>query len=1291
MAVVSLFVSSTFRDFHGERDALVGPVRAVLDERLAPYGCRVEVVDLRWGVAAGDDGLTDEERQRRVLDVCLGEINRSRPLFLGLVGLRYGWVPPLARVRRVAAEAGLEHIDLTDRSVTALEIEHGVFSRSDIDAILLVRDAVGELPEGWQDADTGPIEALRERVLSWDGGQVHTYQVATDGRRVVDLSAFEALAIEVLGPLVEKRARQLIGERPDPYVAAQERFFEDRGGVVAGRDRVLDEVFAALEAGAGRCLIGVSGVGKSAVWCAALSRLRAAGRRVITLVIGVAPDSTSLAAAVRILAGQLGQEVPAGLDEESLLDWFRGVLAAAGPLVVAVDGLDGLDAGDVRERLPLLTGLPASTTVLASTTLETQATLLERVGVAPVVLSDLRAAEVPGVIDALLRQVRRQLPRAAIDALARAPRSPLWLSLAFSELLVLDEDDFVALDVTLDPAMALDALLVDTVLGLPSDVEDLIHRILDRVEERFGRDVVSDALGLLAVSRSGLTQLDLVELTGHDELTVAGIRRGLRALVSVRGVGGRLGFAHGVVAEVLTARYARDPTWLHTRLAGHLHASSERDAVREDDLLWHLLYAAGEPTPALVLNRLAPFTPEAERAAMVLTDAFGSAGPHFSRFDTLDHTGIDVINWVSEQRSSGRLSVADLEMLTRTALHQARRLVASEPASALARRNMSVALANSGTAARSAGDLKQASEAYDESLQLRRALAAENPDDTRAQRDLRLALWQASSVAEDSGDTRPAVQLFGESLQMLRQVFDDQPNLQSRLEVAVAMSHAARLSLNEGAHDEAARGYDLSLRMARDLAEDYPKSVPVRRAVLGALEGVGLVALKEGKLAQAARVFDEMVELARELAEADPASSGAQEGLASALEKAAPVGVLLMNPRAGQHFDELLAIRRRLADADTSNSEAEAKLAKALDVASSVMLRIGGPARAAKLYDEALGIRRKLADADSRNVTARSGLAAALESSGRVALELGRNGRASQLLEEALEIRRRLADADPRNVAARSGLAAALESNGRVARVLGKEGRASELLEEALALRRVLVDDDPTFAARSSLQELLGTMGDNAREMGQLDRAMRAYGEMAELAGDLVETDRNSLPARWGHSAALRKTGDLARETGDIDRATHMYDRLLDTARWLCEAQPDNESAAKGLAEALNLVGSVALSVGRAGRAEQVFEESQRSLTVRHDSDPIDGARMPLLIEASTGLADARLASHRDREAAVGLVDAVEYLLDHAGGFTESDAAQLLGKLDEVRVALGPRDLLLARRCRRLVKRLLNT
>ncbi len=89
--VKTIFVSSTFRDMQAERDLLRYDVTSRLNAFAEPYGRRVELLDLRWGIDSTD--LDSEAAQRKVLDVCLGEIERARPLFIGLIGGRYGWVP----------------------------------------------------------------------------------------------------------------------------------------------------------------------------------------------------------------------------------------------------------------------------------------------------------------------------------------------------------------------------------------------------------------------------------------------------------------------------------------------------------------------------------------------------------------------------------------------------------------------------------------------------------------------------------------------------------------------------------------------------------------------------------------------------------------------------------------------------------------------------------------------------------------------------------------------------------------------------------------------------------------------------------------------------------------------------------------------------------------------------------------------------------------------------------------------------------------------------------------------
>jgi hypothetical protein len=85
---VRVFLSSTFRDFGEERDLLVRRVFPGLRARLKDGFAELVDVDLRWGI-------TVEQAERgEVLPICLAEIDRARPFFVGMLDERYGWIPP---------------------------------------------------------------------------------------------------------------------------------------------------------------------------------------------------------------------------------------------------------------------------------------------------------------------------------------------------------------------------------------------------------------------------------------------------------------------------------------------------------------------------------------------------------------------------------------------------------------------------------------------------------------------------------------------------------------------------------------------------------------------------------------------------------------------------------------------------------------------------------------------------------------------------------------------------------------------------------------------------------------------------------------------------------------------------------------------------------------------------------------------------------------------------------------------------------------------------------------------
>ena len=125
--VVRVFISSTFRDFIEERDELVKKVFPELRRRCRERFVEILEVDLRWGITE------EQSKSGQTLRICLEEIDRCRRsasvFFIGLLGERYGWIPPRDYFKAdVLEDCHLGWVEeyIESKSVTELEILHGV-------------------------------------------------------------------------------------------------------------------------------------------------------------------------------------------------------------------------------------------------------------------------------------------------------------------------------------------------------------------------------------------------------------------------------------------------------------------------------------------------------------------------------------------------------------------------------------------------------------------------------------------------------------------------------------------------------------------------------------------------------------------------------------------------------------------------------------------------------------------------------------------------------------------------------------------------------------------------------------------------------------------------------------------------------------------------------------------------------------------------------------------------------------------------------------------------------------
>jgi tetratricopeptide (TPR) repeat protein len=605
---IRVFVSSTFRDMQAEREELVKRVFPVLRKLCEQRGVTWGEVDLRWGI------LDEEKAEGKVLPICLEEIRRCRPYFIGLLGDRYGWVPSLPK-DLVEREPWLE--EQPDRSVTELEIRHGVLRDPEMasHAYFYSRDPAyieslpvherstfreSETPDEVRDhgadearqraeARAARQTALKEEILA-SGLPFTNYKTPKElgGCVLKDLTAL----IDRLFPAGENPSAR------DRENAAHEAFAASRTAVYVGSQSAIDRLNVHV-AGSGPPLLvtGESGLGKSALlanW-ALTHRTSHPGDVVVTHFVGASPESTNWESMIRRLIGEFQHrfedqdEIPA--DPAALRTTFANSLqmaASRGRVVLVIDGVDQLedrngapDLAWLPERLSsnirLLLSAAAGRPLKASTT-----RAYARLTVEPLEEEQQRT-----LIREYLHQYGKALSDTLLDRVVASPQAsnPLYLRCLLEELRVFGSHELLS-------------ARIDHYLAKPTIV-DLFDSILERYEHDYGTDradLVAHALAAIAASRRGLAETEVLDLLGD-----AGGRlpQGYWAPFFLAAEhlfinrSGLLHFAHGLFTEAVERRYLVDAERQrisHRSLAGYFRTRSRGDRYI-DELPWQLQQA----------------------------------------------------------------------------------------------------------------------------------------------------------------------------------------------------------------------------------------------------------------------------------------------------------------------------------------------------------------------------------------------------------------------------------------------------------------------------------------------------------------------------------------------------------------------------------------------------------------------------------------------------------------------------------------------------------------------------
>ncbi len=448
----AIFLSSTFRDMHADRDILRAETFPVLEEKLRDRAHYLETIDLRQGVETSELG-EEGARELKVLKVCLEEIARSRPFFVAVLGDRYGWVPPEAHMHAAARGAGIR-LSLGGRSVTELEILHGVLESDDqhvrswfylretdytgmplearrrCDERAIIDDPASSQEE--RDLATerwAKLEALKKRIRSRLPGRWKSYHVRWDAPEAGLGKLAKMVEADIWSDL-EVETREYLRDQPKTWREAEKRGLEDfvvertRGyvGRMAITRPMLDHALSSADAGApwAQLVTGDAGTGKSSLFGRVYRKLvKHPGVLLLGNAAGISVDASQIDRVLQRWIGELAahlgvedplQEKPSAKPENDLPGNVRTTLSARidsafsallsqaaerTRVVVLLDALDQQGQGHRAQDLAWLPRIWPANARLIATAIPgpASAALLERPGAVELPLPAITRAE----------------------------------------------------------------------------------------------------------------------------------------------------------------------------------------------------------------------------------------------------------------------------------------------------------------------------------------------------------------------------------------------------------------------------------------------------------------------------------------------------------------------------------------------------------------------------------------------------------------------------------------------------------------------------------------------------------------------------------------------------------------------------------------------------------------------------------------------------------------------------------------------------------------------------------
>jgi len=603
---INIFISSTFNDMHAERDYIRKYLVPRLNARLAEYRVSVQATDLRWGIST--TGSDEEEREAKVLHVCMNAIREAKPYFIALIGARYGWIPSESRmenVKKILSPAQARILEEAGKQLSVTEMEillgalgdkeyfaHSFFCMRGDEAY---RDIPEEVRDGYFDYEGSRgherLEKLKTKIEracedNKDSMKLIRYTPSWDNANQ-RLEGFEQLGDQLFDTLYNDIVSDL-GQTvtdTDQEDALLRNFISANMSDFTGRRYVVDPLVdfilsyrdarGALSRSNGIFLSGFSGCGKSYVFSALCSRLQETASRegnifLLSHAAGISQKSISSLEMLirwnRLMLNYLGEDTDKTNNAGEAKNLFTRLIMrmqARGVLpVVLIDALDTFSS----DRLRLIRDfkfIPYNVPVVC-TTLPGYADGIVRMNPRFSIrdIDLFSREEALELIESRMRSNVKELTPDQIESILskKTPdglpsyTSPLWLQMCISLLLELGSEDFreIHRQNFKEEDKKIEYYLQNIIDHLPGTAELLFKDYLERTTEFFNPALTLDSLSLIAMTNDGVDDETLSAILGEewDQLEFTSIQNWLRGFVRRNSQTGKWMLTHNILKGV---------------------------------------------------------------------------------------------------------------------------------------------------------------------------------------------------------------------------------------------------------------------------------------------------------------------------------------------------------------------------------------------------------------------------------------------------------------------------------------------------------------------------------------------------------------------------------------------------------------------------------------------------------------------------------------------------------------------------------------------------------------------